>query len=123
VAHACNPNSGGTDQEDHSSKPVQANSSSDPVLKKQKKKTGWRSGSSSKSACLVSVRPWDQTPMPPKGKNKENQIGQWEEYSLPSPVLISLDVKGKLPMKDSENVPVNLKHNMKKLNGIIGKWC
>jgi hypothetical protein len=38
VAHACNPNSGGTDQEDHSSKPVQANSSSDPVLKKQKKK-------------------------------------------------------------------------------------
>jgi hypothetical protein len=35
VAHACNPSySGGTDQEDRGSKPVQANSSQDPILKK-----------------------------------------------------------------------------------------
>jgi hypothetical protein len=38
--------SGGTDQEDHSLKPVQANSSQDPISKKKKKKTqhktkGW----------------------------------------------------------------------------------
>jgi hypothetical protein len=34
VAHACNPSySGGRDQEDHSSKPVQANSLQDPILK------------------------------------------------------------------------------------------
>jgi hypothetical protein len=34
-AHTCNPNySGGRDQENHGSKPVQANSSGDPVLKK-----------------------------------------------------------------------------------------
>jgi hypothetical protein len=35
VAHACNPSySGGTDQEDHSSKPAQANSSQDPTQKR-----------------------------------------------------------------------------------------
>jgi hypothetical protein len=35
VAHACNPNySGGRDQEDPGSKPAQANSSQDPILKK-----------------------------------------------------------------------------------------
>jgi hypothetical protein len=35
VAHACNPSfSGGTDQEDYSSKPAEANSSRDPILKK-----------------------------------------------------------------------------------------
>jgi hypothetical protein len=34
VAHACNPSySGGRDQEDHSSKSAQANSSQDPILK------------------------------------------------------------------------------------------
>jgi hypothetical protein len=34
VAHACNPNySGGRTQKDHSSKPAQANSSQDPILK------------------------------------------------------------------------------------------
>jgi hypothetical protein len=34
VAHTCNPSySGGRDQEDHGSKPAQANSSQDPVLK------------------------------------------------------------------------------------------
>jgi hypothetical protein len=34
VAHTCTPNySGGRDQEDHSSKPAQANSSQDPILK------------------------------------------------------------------------------------------
>jgi hypothetical protein len=35
VAHACNPSyTGGSNQEDHGSKPAQANSSQDPVLKK-----------------------------------------------------------------------------------------
>jgi hypothetical protein len=35
VAHTCNPSySGGRDQEDHSSKPAQANSSRDPISKK-----------------------------------------------------------------------------------------
>jgi hypothetical protein len=35
VAHFCNPSySGGRDQEDHGSKPAQANSSRDPILKK-----------------------------------------------------------------------------------------
>jgi hypothetical protein len=35
MAHACNPSySGGRDQEDCSSKPAQANSSQDPILKK-----------------------------------------------------------------------------------------
>jgi hypothetical protein len=43
VAHACNPSYlGGRDQEDCSSKPAQANSSQDPILKKthQKKQAG-----------------------------------------------------------------------------------
>jgi hypothetical protein len=36
VAHTCNPSySGGRDQEDHGSKPAQANSSGDPTLKKK----------------------------------------------------------------------------------------
>jgi hypothetical protein len=44
VAHACDPSySGGRDQEDGGSKPAQANSSLDPILKKpitkKKKKT------------------------------------------------------------------------------------
>jgi hypothetical protein len=48
VAHPCNPNySGGSDLEDHSSKPAWANSSSDLILKiPNKKKKGWWSGSS-----------------------------------------------------------------------------
>jgi hypothetical protein len=34
VAYACNPSySGGRDQEDHGSKPAQANSSQDPISK------------------------------------------------------------------------------------------
>jgi hypothetical protein len=42
VAHACNPSySGGRDQEDHGSKPAQANSSPDPNLKKPIIKKGW----------------------------------------------------------------------------------
>jgi hypothetical protein len=46
VAHACNPNySGGTDQEDPSSKLAWANSLQDPILKKtHHKKKGWWSG-------------------------------------------------------------------------------
>jgi hypothetical protein len=45
-AHAYNPSySGGRDQEDHGSKPVQANSSMRPYLEKPFTKTGWWSGS------------------------------------------------------------------------------
>jgi hypothetical protein len=42
VAHVCNPSSGGSDQEDQSSKPAQANSSQVPILKipLQKKMVG-----------------------------------------------------------------------------------
>jgi hypothetical protein len=41
VAHACNPSySGGRYQEDRGSKPVQANSSQDPSLKKSFTKKG-----------------------------------------------------------------------------------
>jgi hypothetical protein len=41
VAHACNPSySGGRDQEDHGLKPVQANSSQDPILKNTITKIG-----------------------------------------------------------------------------------
>jgi hypothetical protein len=39
VAHTCNPSySGGRGQEDHSSKPAQANSSQNPTSQKKKKK-------------------------------------------------------------------------------------
>jgi hypothetical protein len=39
MAHTCNPlYSGGRDQEDHSLKSAQANSSQDPISKKKKKK-------------------------------------------------------------------------------------
>jgi hypothetical protein len=42
VAHAYNPSySGGRDQEDHSLKPAQANSSQDPISKKPNTKKGW----------------------------------------------------------------------------------
>jgi hypothetical protein len=48
VAHACNPTySGGRDQEDHGSKPVQASSSQDPVSTKPIKKRGWWSSNPS----------------------------------------------------------------------------
>jgi hypothetical protein len=42
MAHACNPNySGGIDQEDHGSKPAQANSLQDPFLKIHKRLVEW----------------------------------------------------------------------------------
>jgi hypothetical protein len=47
VAHACNPNySGGRDQEDLGSKPAQANSSRDPILKNPITNKGLVGGSS-----------------------------------------------------------------------------
>jgi hypothetical protein len=50
VAHTCNPSySGGRDQEDHSWKPVEANSSGDSLSKIPNTKQGWRSGSSGKN--------------------------------------------------------------------------
>jgi hypothetical protein len=46
VAHTYNPRYlGGRDQEAHGSKPAQANSSQDPILKKPSQKWGWWSGS------------------------------------------------------------------------------
>jgi hypothetical protein len=46
VAHSCNPSySGGRDQEDHSSKPSQANNSGNPILKSSSQKYGWWDGS------------------------------------------------------------------------------
>jgi hypothetical protein len=45
-AHTCNPSySGGRDQEDCSSKPVQENSSRDPISKKPFTRKGWWNGS------------------------------------------------------------------------------
>jgi hypothetical protein len=45
VAHTCNPSySGGRDQEDQSSKPTQANSLQDPILKKTHHKKKRASG-------------------------------------------------------------------------------
>jgi hypothetical protein len=63
VAHAYNPSySGGRDQEDCSLKPVQANSSWDPILKKSITKKGWWSG----SRC----RPWVQAPVQQQQQQK-----------------------------------------------------
>jgi hypothetical protein len=46
VAHACNPSySGGRNQKDYGSKPAQANSSQDPILRTVITKKGWWSGS------------------------------------------------------------------------------
>jgi hypothetical protein len=57
VAHLCNPSySGGRDQEDWGSKPTQANSLWDPILKNSSQKRGWRSS----SRC----GPWVQAPLP-----------------------------------------------------------
>jgi hypothetical protein len=44
---SCNPSySGGRDKEDGGSKPAQANSPEDPILKISNTKKGWQSGSS-----------------------------------------------------------------------------
>jgi hypothetical protein len=64
VAHTCSPSySGGREQENHSLKPVQANSLRDPILKIPNTEKGWWSG----SRC----RPWVQTPVP-KDKKKNS---------------------------------------------------
>jgi hypothetical protein len=69
VAHAYNPAySGGTDQEDHGSKPAQANSSRDPISKIPNTKQGWWIDSSGRA----SMRPWVQTPAPQKKKKKKD---------------------------------------------------
>jgi hypothetical protein len=70
VAHACNPSySGGKDQEDHSSKPAQANSSKNPILKKNQHKKGLAEWLSSKNACLASIETLSATKQE-KGKKK-----------------------------------------------------
>jgi hypothetical protein len=61
---------GGRDQEDHSLKPTQANSSQDPISKKLITKKSWWSGSR--------FRLWVQTPAPQKQTNKQK-----DEYSFP----------------------------------------
>jgi hypothetical protein len=63
LAHTCNLSySGSRNQEDHSSKPAQANSSPDPVLKKPFTKKSWWSG--------LRWRPWVQTSVLEKKKKK-----------------------------------------------------
>jgi hypothetical protein len=65
VAHTYNPNYiGGRDQEDHSSKPAQANSSQDPFSKNPITRKGWCGG----ARC----RPWVEVPVPQK--RKENMV-------------------------------------------------
>jgi hypothetical protein len=50
VAHTCNPRYlGGWDPEDHGSKPIQTNSSQDPLSKIPSTKKGWWSGSSGRA--------------------------------------------------------------------------
>jgi hypothetical protein len=66
VAHAWNPSySGGRDQQNHCSKPAQANSSQDPISKEPIVRKGWWSS----SRC----RPWVQTLVPQK-KKKYNEM-------------------------------------------------
>jgi hypothetical protein len=49
-APTCNPSYlGGRDQEDHGSKPAQANSSQDPISKEPFTEKGWWSGSRSRT--------------------------------------------------------------------------
>jgi hypothetical protein len=55
VAHTCNPSySGGRDQGDHSSRPASANSSGDPILKKNitKKSAGGVAPVLKKKSCF-----------------------------------------------------------------------
>jgi hypothetical protein len=78
VAYACNPSySGGKGQEDCSSKPAQANSSKDPILKTSNTKKGWWSGSSGR-AYLASVVSWVQTPVLPKQNQKQTEA--WKVF-------------------------------------------
>jgi hypothetical protein len=77
VAHACNPHySEGRNQEDHGSRPAQANSLQDPISKIPNTKMGWWSG----SMC----RPCVQAPVPQKKRKKEiirikREPTKWEE--------------------------------------------
>jgi hypothetical protein len=74
VAHPCNPNySGGSDLEDHSSKPAWANSSSDLILKipNKKKKAG---GVAQVVQCLLANLVPPKNPNFLKRKEKEFRI-------------------------------------------------
>jgi hypothetical protein len=75
VAHACNPSfSGGTDQEDYSSKPAEANSSRDPILKKAIKK---RAGGMAQGVGSE-FKPQNQKPKT-KNQNKKTSRGFFAE--------------------------------------------
>jgi hypothetical protein len=69
VAHACNPSyAGGRDQEDHSSKPAQANSSTRPYLEKPFTKIGL--------VKWLKVKALSSSPVPQKkNKCKEGKAG------------------------------------------------
>jgi hypothetical protein len=70
VAHACNPSySGCRDQEDCSLKPVQANSSRDPVSKKP----------ITKKACGM-VQDVGSEFKPPYGKNQSINFNKFKKY-------------------------------------------
>jgi hypothetical protein len=65
VTHTYNPSySRGRDQEDHGSKPAQANNSQDPIQKNPSQKRA-------DGAALGLSRLWVQTPVPEKKKGKE----------------------------------------------------
>jgi hypothetical protein len=75
VAHACNPSySGGRDHKDPGSKPAWANSSRDPILKKNpSQEKNWWSG--------LKCRPQVQSPVP-QGENNIKIVGMVSHTSL-----------------------------------------
>jgi hypothetical protein len=70
VTQACNPSySGGRDQEDHSSKPAQGNSSRDPISKKK----------SQKRAGLVAQ---GEGPEFKPQSHQKKKLGMWETRKI-----------------------------------------
>jgi hypothetical protein len=77
VAHTCNPSySGSRDQEDYGSVNWGKQHARPHLKNTQCKKKGWWSGSSGKSACIASVKPSVQTPVPTPTKNSFYEVTQ-----------------------------------------------
>jgi hypothetical protein len=75
----CNLNYlGGTDQVDHGSKPMQANSSRDHISKLHKPLRA--DGMAQVIECLTSMRPTVQTPELPKKKMKGRNCNNGKKY-------------------------------------------
>jgi hypothetical protein len=84
-AHACNPSYlGDRDWEDHSLRPVWANSSWDPIphLQNNQSKMDWRCDSSGRVPGLQVKKPSAQTPIPPKKKKKGGGDNDWVEEAF-----------------------------------------